>query len=253
MQLTVIGTGTAAPHPDKVCSCYYLEHNHTRVLLDCGPGAVHHLARFGVPWTRLTHLMLTHFHNDHIGDVPYLFFALRHGTRDKRTDPLTVVGPAGTGELMEKMAESMGQHVTNPGFPIEIREIEPGDRVDIGSGIEVESCRPRHRKESLAYRVNAGGASIGYTGDTGPDLGLGDFFRGVDALLIECSLPDALAMDTHLTPSGVAEIARRAEPGCVLLTHIYPQLPDAEAPGRVREAGWSGEVEVAVGGMRLEF
>ena len=84
MTLKIIGTGTAAPHADKVGASLWVEHKSVRLLLDCGPAAVHGLARHDVPWSKTTHLAITHFHTDHIADIPYLLFALKHGTLPAR-------------------------------------------------------------------------------------------------------------------------------------------------------------------------
>src|SRR5687768_2351360 len=91
MRLTVLGCGTAAPDADRAASGFYLEAGGLAMLMDCGPGVVHHMARFGIDWQHITHLLITHFHNDHIGDVPALFFAWRYGMLPPRTDPLTLI------------------------------------------------------------------------------------------------------------------------------------------------------------------
>src|SRR5438552_11633053 len=39
-----------------------------RLLMDCGAGTIHGLARFGLPWLEITHIVITHFHTDHIGE-----------------------------------------------------------------------------------------------------------------------------------------------------------------------------------------
>src|SRR5690606_41489938 len=76
----------------------------------------------------------------------------------------------------------------------------------------------------------------------------GEFFRDVDVLIIECSLPDELAMDAHLTPGRVARIAADAAPRHLVLTHVSPQLEVREVPARLAAAGrWGGAVGAADG------
>ncbi|MFW6079753.1 MAG: MBL fold metallo-hydrolase, partial [Gemmatimonadota bacterium] len=224
-----------------------------RLLLDCGPGAVRGMASFAVPWWRLTHLALTHFHTDHIGDLPALFFALKHALPEPRHAPLTVLGPSGTARLFERLAAAFGDHLTDPGFPVRIREIRDGAAEPLADGVRLGARRTPHTDASLAYRIESAESSFGYTGDTALDEGVGAFFEGVDILLAECSLPDDAAIDTHLTPSRVAALAKIARPRVLLLTHIYPQLPRDEAVARVRRAGWDGETRVAVDGERIRL
>lgn len=253
MDVTIVGSGTVVPDPDRVCAAVHVETGEHRILLDCGPGAVHHLARFDLPWPRLTHLALTHFHNDHIGDIPILFFALKHALPSPRRDALTVLGPPGTAALFDRLAAAFGDHLLEPGFPVRIRELAVEAAEPLGGDVRLRVRPVPHTDRSVAYRVEATGASFGYTGDTAFDEGVGEFFADIDALLAECSLPDDQAMDTHLTPSRVAALARIARPRRLFLTHIYPQLPRDEAAGRVRRAGWEGETRVVHDGLRLRL
>jgi ribonuclease BN (tRNA processing enzyme) len=247
VRLTIVGSGTAAPEAERVCSGYLLDHDDTRLLFDCGPGVVHHLARFGLPWPRLDHVFLTHFHNDHTGDLPMLLFALKHTLRPARTRPLTLWGPHGLQERLRAMEAALGSHVADPGFPLLIRELTPGDAFAVGS-VSVRVADTPHTPESVCYRVEAGGATVGYTGDTGPSDEVGRFMADVDVLVAECSLPDAEAMETHLTPASAARLAAVASPRRLVLTHVYPHLGQEDVPALVRAAGWRGNAVRAVDG-----
>jgi ribonuclease BN (tRNA processing enzyme) len=250
--LRCVGTGVAAPDGERVCSGYVLEVGGLRVLLDCGAGVVHGMARQGVEWRGITHLVLTHFHNDHIGDVPMLFFAWKHGMWPGRAKPLTVIGPEGTGRLLDRMADVFGGHLRDFGFDVTIDEVEAGAERWLTDVVRLATAKTPHTDESLAYRVEAGGRSFCYTGDTGPGDEVAGFAQGVDALLMECSLPEEHAMPTHLTPSQAARLARLALPRRLLLTHVYPQLDRAALPGLVHEAGWRGAVDVVADGDVIE-
>lgn len=249
--LVVVGCGTAAPDGERVCSGYWLETPGTRMLLDCGAGIVHNMARFGLAWPDLTHLVLTHFHNDHIGDVPMLLFALKYGLARPRRAPLEVIGPVGTRQRLAGMASAFGAHVRDPGFPLAVHEVDEGASHNAGD-VVLATCRTPHTASSLAYRAQAPGWTLGYTGDTGPSDGVGDFMRGVDTLIAECSLPDDQAMDIHLTPRSLADIARRARPGRLVVSHVYPQLDRASVPQQLTAHGWQGRTVMAADGLRLD-
>jgi ribonuclease BN (tRNA processing enzyme) len=252
MHLTCIGTGTAAPEAEHVCSGYLLESHGLRLLLDCGGGVVHRMAQIGVEWGDITHLVLTHFHNDHIGDVPLLFFAWKHGMRPGRSRPLTLIGPKGMRRLIRKMADIFGGHLSEPGFDVVMHEINDAGELRLDATTRLLAASTPHTEESLAYRIETDARSFCYTGDTGPSLDIAVFAQGVDLLLIECSVPDDDAMDNHLTPSQVAEMARAALPRRLLLTHVYPQLHRDRLPDLVRAGGWQATVEVARDGATYE-
>jgi ribonuclease BN (tRNA processing enzyme) len=252
VNLTTVGSGTAAPDPHRVGSALFVEFRGRRVLLDCGPGAVHHLARFRLPWPRLDHLVITHFHNDHIGDIPALFFALKWGVEKARTAPLTLWGPPGLRLRLEAMATAFGDHVREPGFPVHVQEIEAGARIDLG-GLHLTAASSAHTLESLAYRFqDEDGAILGCTGDTGPSEPLARFLAGCDVMVAECSLPDDQAMDTHLTPRTLAAMARLADPGTLVVTHEYPQLARQDVLSLLRASGWDGATSRAHDGLSIQ-
>jgi ribonuclease BN (tRNA processing enzyme) len=214
------------------------------------------MARLGIPWDRLTHLFLTHFHSDHVGALPGLFFAFRHGIHPPRTSsPLEVWGPVGTRALFAGLASALGDFLLDPGFPVSIQEMVPDGRV--AAGDVVVTCKDvPHTPESLALRIESGsgGPALAYTGDTGPDESLADFCRDVDLLVAECSLPDDLVGDNHLSPSRVARLAREAGARRLVATHVYPQFRLASDVGAlIAAAGYGGPVELASEGLTIDL
>jgi ribonuclease BN (tRNA processing enzyme) len=253
MLLTVAGCGTAVPDGSRASAGYVIDAGAARVLFDCGPGVVHGLARAGIDWPGITHVCISHFHNDHIGDLPFLFFAWKYGTRPTRSAAVMLAGPVGLRAFVEALPDALGAHVRNPGYPVEICELPPGAALQLAPDVHLSTHVTPHTTASVAFRIEQGGSSIGYTGDTGPSAELGDFFRGVDLLITECSLPDDQTMPSHLSPVSVAQLANRASPARLLLTHIYPQLDRDSAAGLVRRAGWNGDIMVAHDGLSLRI
>jgi ribonuclease BN (tRNA processing enzyme) len=252
MKLTIAGCGTAAPDGERVCSGYHVESHDTRLLLDCGPGVVHNMARLGIAWHRLTHLVITHFHNDHLGDVPMLLFAMKHGLRPARSEALVVVGPKGTRKRFGKLAAALGEHVEDPGFALRFHELAPGDGLQLDATLRISAGRAAHTPEALCYRLDTSVASLGFSGDTGPSEDVAKHLQSAHTVICECAVPESDAMPLHLTPSQLAEMARSMLPRRLVVVHVYPQLDRHAIPAMLREAGWDGETIVAHDGMRLE-
>lgn len=249
-RFTVVGCGTVVPEADRSCSAYLLETGNRTILLDCGPGTVRSLARVGAAWADITDIWLSHFHTDHVGDLPGLLFSLKWGLLpERRTRPLTVWGPAGTRRVLEGFAAATGEYVLDPGFDVDVCEVAPGASRSLGADLEMRTLKTPHTDESLAVRFDGGGVSLTYTGDTGPAVALGEFAAGTQLFVCECSLPDHLVGDIHLSPGSVARFAAAAEPGKLLLTHVYPQFRDtADVLALVRAAGFAGPAELATEG-----
>jgi len=252
MRLVTVGTGTISLTPGRACASHLVDAAGVRLLLDCGSGAAHGMSRFGVDWWGITHVALTHFHADHVADLPTLIFAWRHARLPGRSAPLEIVGPVGTRALLDQLAAALGEWVTAPGFPLTVREVAPEETVPLGDEVALAARKVPHTEESVAYSVTARGRRVTYTGDTGFDLALGEWAAGSDVLLCECSLPEQMAIPTHLTPEQCGEIARVAAPGLLVLTHLYPPLEAVDVGAIVRER-FSGPVVVAHDGWSIEL
>lgn len=249
-RFTVIGCGTVVPEAASGGSSFLLEAGPVVALLDCGPGTVRTLATLGLDWAGITDILLTHFHTDHVGGLPGLLFSLTHGLLpESRAEPLTVWGPPGTRSMFTHLAAALGDYVLDPGFPLEVIEIQPGATFEIGDRLEVRTISTPHTDESQAFRLESEAGSVVYSGDTGPAAGLAEFAAGSDLFVCECSLPEGLAGDNHLSPSAVARFASNAAPDLLLLTHIYPQFrAAADVIALVQAAGFGGRTELAVEG-----
>lgn len=252
MELVTVGTGTVAPSPHRVAACHWVERGDLRILLDCGPGALHRLAEFGLPWQQITHVVVTHFHADHFGELPMLVFALRHAVEPPRREPLVILGPVGTVRLVKALAQGFGSWLLDPGFPIGVLDVRDGEPFPLSADVNLETCHVPHTQESVAVGVTAPEGRLVYTGDTGPSDDLARWATGCDLLLAECSLPEARAIDMHLTPERAGELARDAGAARLVLTHFYPQVETSD-PARGARTRFSGAVTVAKDGDRFSI
>jgi ribonuclease BN (tRNA processing enzyme) len=252
MRLVTIGTGTAAPHPSRVAAAHLVEADDVRLLLDCGAGCVHRMAALGLDWSGITHVALTHFHADHISDLPMLLMGWRWGQLPARTAPVTLCGPVGTTALLERMAAVYGAWMLAPGFPLTVREIVPGQPVALSERVVLDAQPVPHTSESVAYSVRDGRVRLVYTGDTGADEALAQWASGCDLLLAECSLPDAMAIREHLTPRQAGALAAQAHATQLVLTHFYAPVEQVDIAAQVAER-YAGPLVCATDGWTIEL
>jgi ribonuclease BN (tRNA processing enzyme) len=145
--------------------------------------------------------------------------------------------------------------MTAPVYPQAIHEIEPGVARDLGSAnppIRLSAIRVPHTPESVAYSIALGSRRVVYTGDTGVSPELGEWAKGCDLLVAECSLPANMAIPEHLTPEQVGELGRIAQPGMLALTHFYPPVEQVDIESLVRRS-YAGPLTLAHDGRSFEF
>ncbi|UCG86422.1 MAG: ribonuclease Z [Gemmatimonadota bacterium] len=249
MELVVVGSGTVAPTADRTAPAHWVTTGTTRLLLDCGAGTLHRAATLAIPWQQVTHIAVTHFHMDHWGELPAYLFALRWGIEPARAESLEIIGPLDLRRRLTALAQALGDWVLEPGYPLQITELEPGSSHKLQEGVTLETCKTPHTDRSVAYAVRDQVAHLVYTGDTGPSDELADWAAGCDLLLAECSLPDDRALDVHLTPLSAGELGRAARAGHLVLTHCYPVFGDTD-PASIASRAFGAPVEMAYDGAR---
>ena len=250
MEVTVVGSGTVVPRPERRQSCVVVRAGDEMLVFDLGAGAVLGMVAAGLDPFATDRIFFTHFHPDHTLDAANLLFAMNYGTDEPRTRPLHLAGPEPFEGFWSSIMDVWGEWMA-VGYPIRTDELPH----TCDAPIELADCRltwapAAHRPESIAYRLDGETGAFVLTGDTEYSSSVVHLARGADTLLIECSTPDDAPVPGHLTPSGVARMAREAGVRRVVVTHLYPAVDDGRLPGEV-EKGFDGEVLLAHDGLRF--
>ena len=128
------------------------------------------------------------------------------------------------------------------------------ERKEVILGNLIVTCgRTEHTDHSVTYRfTEEGGSSLFYSGDTDVCNELIESGRVAHTVLLECSFPDEMKREGHLTPSECGQIA--SDMGCnrLLLTHSYPEVLQTDILSIVKTK-FEGEALLAVDGMKLEI
>ncbi len=251
MRLTVIGCAGSFPNPTSAASCYLVEHDGTSIVLDLGPGSLGPLAAHTDIRT-LDAVLLSHLHADHCLDLAGMYVARKYHP-DGPPPPLAVHGPRGTGR---RIADA---YRTSPGEPVDgldrvYRFVDHSpDPVRIGP-FTITVTRVAHPVPAFAIRVAAGGASLVYSGDTGPTPALVELTRGADLALFEASCLSDVdnPKDLHMTGVQAAEHAAAAGAGRLVLTHLVAWNDPMATLAEGRSA-FDGDVALAAPGMVVEL
>ncbi len=241
MKLTVVGCSGSFPGPDSPASCYLVEADGQRILLDLGSGALGHLARHTDIYA-VRAVLLSHLHPDHCFDLAGLFVA-RHYHPGGVTGRISVYGPVGVAARMAGAYDGDRPDALEEQF--EYVEWAEGTPRQIGP-FQVTVARVAHPRQCFAIRVEHDGRSLVYSGDTGPCQALVDLARGADLLLCEASYVEGSdnPPDQHLTGAQAGEHAERAGVPRLVVTHVPPWYDGPHALDEARST-FHGELHLA--------
>lgn len=145
MELDVVflGTGGSVPTARRAPTSLLVRRGGERLLVDCGEGTQRQLLCSGVGLVELHEIFLTHYHADHFLGLPGMLktFALRG-----REQPLVVWGPPGLRDLIESLRRIFGRLT----YPLELREIAPGESLDRGD-YAITAIAVDHRVTGVGY------------------------------------------------------------------------------------------------------
>ncbi len=96
MHLTVVGCAGSFPGPDSPASCYLLEADGFRLVIDLGNGSLGALQRYA-SLSGIDAVCLSHLHIDHCVDL-YSYSIARSYHPDGQLPAIPVYGQAGTAE-----------------------------------------------------------------------------------------------------------------------------------------------------------
>lgn len=255
MHLTVLGSGTGTPHPQRSSSGYWLDTSGGSVLLDCSASAILRITQEKLDWANLDAIWISHFHLDHCGGLAPFLAGMKHAAQMKmRTKPLKIFGAAGLRRLLEGFDAVNSYKLFDQPFPLEIVEIESLEKFEIAPGIEAVAMSTPHTEESHAIHVrDTDGSTLVYTADTGFTEVLASFARRVDLLVIEASYPKDKPQQKHLELAEAMFIIGKAEPKRAVLTHLYPDWDEVNFEEEVGKFEPRCGVIEAVDGLRLNI
>lgn len=250
MRLTIVGCSGSYPGPDSPASCYLLEADADgrtwRILLDLGNGALGALHKYVDPLT-IDAVLLSHLHADHCLDLSgYYVMRKYHPTGAQPRIP--VYGPEGTADRMARAYDLP----TDPGMHEEFDFRTWDGPIEIGP-FAVTPIPVLHPVPAFGLRVTADGATVAYSGDTGPCPTLVDVARDADIFLAEASFRAGHTNppDLHLTGADCGEAAAHAGVRRLVLTHIPPWHDAADALAEAATT-YDGPTELAVAGAVYE-
>jgi ribonuclease Z len=256
-KVTLLGTGTPIPVPDRFGPSTLVEAGDQKLLFDAGRGVSIRLNQLGVPLGRIDALLLTHFHSDHTAGIPDLWLTgwLQSYFGTRKT-PLRVIGPEGAQTLMTHLEQAYALDISiriedeklpPRGAGIEVSEFNADGVVYEKSGVKVTAFEVDHGaaiKPAYGYRVDYAGRSLVISGDTRYNRNVIKYGANVDLLIHEVAIvrTELLSepfiqriMAHHTTASEAGTLFAITQPKLAAYTHLVFLASEAVPPATVDE------------------
>ncbi len=222
MKIQFLGTSGHHPTEHRHTSCVMLPE--VGIVFDAGTGffrVQEHVQ------TRELDVFLSHAHLDHVCGLTYFLVPMLKGIVDK----VRVHANAATLETVQTHLLSQGLFPA----PLNFEYHELGDGWELADGGRLTWRPLTHPGGSMGYRIDWPDKSFAFITDTTTSEDYLDFIAEVDVLIHECNFPDAMAEYAeptgHSHSTAVAELAKQAGVGRLILTHFGPDQPQDDPVG----------------------
>jgi ribonuclease BN (tRNA processing enzyme) len=247
LRLTVLGSSSSIPRPNRACSSYLVQSRLAAVVLDIGSGAFANLRQL-VDYNRLDALVITHMHADHFLDLIPLRYALKYGSL-RRHGKLDVFLPPTGEKMLRRLVSAFGRENGDADFLDQVFALHA---YDDRRPLEIKDLRLTFSKavhfvEAYAIRAQVNRTSITYSADTAPCDQLVELAHQTNLFLCESTLGP---YDTETEPRGhcsareAAQMGERSGAASLLLTHYGSGIPPETLAEEARRH-FTGECGVA--------
>jgi ribonuclease BN (tRNA processing enzyme) len=259
VRLTIVGCSGSFPGPDSAASCYLVEADGFRLLIDLGSGALGAVQRYASLY-EIDAVCLSHLHADHCLDLCDYSVA-RSFHPDGPKPPIPVYAPAHAAVRLGRALAADPAAGAGPGShesggitdTFSFVTLTPGP-MEIGP-LRVTAAHVNHPVETFGFRLEHAGRSLAYSADTGPTDALVGLALDVDVLLCEASFVEpagagapSLPENLHLTGRQAGQHAARAAVGQLVLTHLVPWNDQGRTLDEAGQA-FSGPLSLAASGL----
>src|SRR3954453_17256094 len=132
MQLRFVGCGDALGSGGRFNTCFHVTGERVNFLIDCGASSLPALKRLGIAREAIDLVLVTHFHGDHFGGLPFLLLDAQF---TRRTRPLMVAGPEGIETRLAALMETLFEHSskTKQRFEFSVVALKPRETRSFGA------------------------------------------------------------------------------------------------------------------------
>lgn len=238
-KITFLGTASAVPSKDQHNTHLIVESGSHVVMIDCGGNPIVRLGQAGIDPLRITELILTHFHPDHVSGLPLLLMDMWLMGRKKQLD---VYGLADVLDRAERMMALYDWQDWDGFYPLHFHPYSSPSPMTLmdKDRLTVTASPVCHMIPGIGIKLVFAEGAICYSSDTGPCEELIRLAEGADILIHEASGE----YHGHSSPEQAGMIAQKAGVKTLYLIH-YPPNSNTEKMVNRAKTNFSGDVIVA--------
>lgn len=150
MEAFVLGSGGTMPLPNRHLTSMLVRREGEVFLFDCGEGTQVSLRALNLKWKKISAILISHTHADHVTGLPGMLMLSSQVDRD---EPLRIIGPPRIAEYVEASRRILEMYIN---FPILVEEIaEPSEPQEVyrGDGFTIRSFPLRHSRVTVGYSL----------------------------------------------------------------------------------------------------
>ncbi|HEU5230498.1 MAG TPA: ribonuclease Z [Ktedonobacteraceae bacterium] len=231
--LTLLGTGTCQIEFERRASSVLLELDGTYILFDCGHGVVQRLLEAGVQHRQVQHIVLSHFHPDHVSDLVPFLQAGAWSRRNPRTQDVHIYGPAGVQRVVSGLMDVFGANsFQQSSYAIVVHEVTD-ERFEIDAHHFEFLSLPPAGNHGLRFRW--GGRCYALTGDS--------YFHAEEIAFLKQS--DLAVIDSgHIEDREIVDLAVASQAKLIVCSHLYREIDAARLQMLAAQEGYQGTILV---------
>lgn len=227
--LKVLGCGDAFGSGGVPNTSFYLSTPDQNFLIDCGASSLVQLKKYGLSSDDLDQVLISHFHGDHYGGLPFIL--LEAALVQERKRPLSIVGPEGIREKLVQLQDALypGTSRNMDLLDLRLMEFMNESTLDLGAAT-LRTCPVVHAEGSFphALRIETQEVTIAYSGDSSWTDALYRISDGADLFICECNFFEK-EVPGHIHYKELKEKAPSINAERMVLTHRGPEMLKNEA------------------------
>jgi ribonuclease BN (tRNA processing enzyme) len=224
MQLRFVGCGDALGSGGRSNTCFHVTGDRVNFLIDCGASSLPALKRLDIVRNDIDLVLITHFHGDHFGGLPFLLLDAQFA---RRTRPLVIAGPQGIETRLTQVMEALFENSskTQQRFDLSVVALQPEETRAFGA-VTVTPYPVVHGESGglfLAYRIEAEGRIVAYSADTEWTQTLIPAARDADLFIAEAYYYDKIVKN-HLSLKTLEAHLPDINARRLILTHMSDDM-----------------------------